>query len=311
MSSRKTHETRVTIEFAFPRRTGGQQPAPLSRRLGFLLRAVLANSPHVSHGPTVPNGGNSLLIFPQNSHKVRSAERSIMPKAGPRTSGGNISNSHLPGLSPNFIPGISKPRDATACTGKTMATAGRKGKLLRWIDFRVAGRSIPHASPSSLLIYSHVCFRRTKMNGCKKVDTPVIIHVYMLLLGLGRNTYERDSSAVRRRASRFFLDRDRERKPSGYDEIAEELISFSITLSCLAAHRRFGTTNKTLRLHSLRLAIIRRKWPGRWTHQREREGRDKRMIYLSQGQLNVAGADMMCASSIIYTRGKNTDSYSP
>lgn len=29
------------------------------------------------------NGGNSLLIFPRNSHKVRSAERCIMPKADP------------------------------------------------------------------------------------------------------------------------------------------------------------------------------------------------------------------------------------
>lgn len=95
-----------------------------------------------------------------------------MPKADPArgTSGGNISNSHLPGLSPNFIPGISKPRDATACTGKTTFRwppfcAGRKGKLSRAPDrlprrartprpFRRVSLVFP---PSRTFIFIRVC----------------------------------------------------------------------------------------------------------------------------------------------------------
>jgi len=95
---------------------------------------------------SVSNGGNSLLIFPEIRIKLLGqAEHYAQGGSGPRTSGGNISNSHLPGLSPNFIPGISKPRDATACTGKTTFRwpafcADRKGKLFCRIDFRVASR---------------------------------------------------------------------------------------------------------------------------------------------------------------------------
>lgn len=100
--------------------------------------------PHVCRAavPSAPNGGNSLLIFPEIRIKLL-GQAEYYAEGGPRTSGGNISNSHLPGLSPNFILGISKPRDATACTGKTTFRwppfrTGRKGKLLRWIDFRIA-----------------------------------------------------------------------------------------------------------------------------------------------------------------------------
>lgn len=89
---------------------------------------------------------NSLLIFLEIRIKLASSSQATEyyaeGRSGPCTSGGNISNSHLPGLSTNFIPGISKPRDATACTGKTTFQwppycADRKGKLLRWINFRV------------------------------------------------------------------------------------------------------------------------------------------------------------------------------
>lgn len=93
--------------------------------------------PHVRRRlSSPPNGRNSLLIFPEIRIKLLSqAGYYAEGGSGPRTSGGNISNSHLPGLSPNFILGISKPRDATACTGKTTFRwppfcTGRKGKLL-------------------------------------------------------------------------------------------------------------------------------------------------------------------------------------
>lgn len=109
---------------------------------------------------SVSNGGNSLLIFPEIRIKLLGqAEYYAESRSGPRTSGGNISNSHLPGLSPNFIPGISKPRDATACTGKTTFRwppfcAGRKGKLLCWIDFRVARRLVRSVFPSASMFLS-------------------------------------------------------------------------------------------------------------------------------------------------------------
>lgn len=113
-------------------------------------------------------------------------------------------------------------------------------------------------------------------------------------LGSARNTRDRPTVVVGSLSSQkgftrwsAIFPRSRSSGSTGWDEIAEELISFSITVSCLAAHRRFGTMNKTLRLHSLRLAIIRRKWPRRWMHQRETErekGGEQRMIYLSQGR---------------------------
>jgi len=63
-----------------------QHQSTVWQRVSFSSFPAFANSPHVSHGPTVSfvsNDGNSLLIFSRNSHKVRSAEQSIMPKADP------------------------------------------------------------------------------------------------------------------------------------------------------------------------------------------------------------------------------------
>lgn len=214
--------------------------------------------------------------FSQNSHKVTlTAKQSIMPKADPvrGTSGGNISNSHLPGLSPNFIPGILKPRDATACTGKTTFRwppfcAGRKGKLSR-AGSTSASRFVRVAClvfPGRTFIFIRVCcfHGRSDKRMQKSVYGGARRRRDVKKRGIHLRRFT-DSSRVRGVAiSR--ADRDRLRAEARREgrEIAGELISFSITVSCLAAHQRFGTTNKSPRPRSLRLAIIRRKWPGRW-----------------------------------------------
>lgn len=232
------------------------------------------------------NGGNSLLIFSEIRIKLLTAKQSIMPKADSArgTSGGNISNSHLPGLSPNFIPGISKPRDATACTGKTTFRwppfcAGRKGKLSRAPD-RLPRRARPRrvASrvsffPGRTFIFIRVCCFHEDDESDKRMQKSVYekgtrgrrgekkcgIRLRRDLSSSRNNGASMDKPAISRDRDR--LRAEARRKGRG---IGEELISFSITVSCLAAHRRFGTTNKSPRPHSLRLAIIRRKWPGRW-----------------------------------------------
>jgi len=93
----------------------------------------------------------SLLIFPEI--RIKLPGQAGHYAQGARTSGGNISNSHLPGLSPNFIPGISKPRDERQhvpvkrhSDGRHSVPAEKENFSAPRIDFRVASRRV--ASPA-------------------------------------------------------------------------------------------------------------------------------------------------------------------